>query len=51
MHGEGIEASVIPLIYSLANGQSIVPHAAFCDPRYPNESPRESVELRVLVVY
>ncbi|KAE8414599.1 hypothetical protein BDV36DRAFT_239050 [Aspergillus pseudocaelatus] len=28
-----------------------VPHAAFCDPRYPNESPRESVELRVLVVY
>ncbi|GIK02043.1 hypothetical protein Aspvir_006086 [Aspergillus viridinutans] len=28
-----------------------VPHAAFCDPRYPDEEPRESVELRVLVVY
>lgn len=38
--------------YDLANSDGVVvPHAAFCDPRYPAEEPRESVELRVLVVY
>jgi hypothetical protein len=29
----------------------LVPHAAFKDPRYPYELPRESIELRILVVY
>jgi len=28
-----------------------VPHSAFKDARYPNENPRESMELRVLLVW